>query len=239
MFNCEKIKEEYPYLTELHSHTSPCSPCGKVSPEETVRLYAEAGCTALVITNHICAPYFSDGDPYELAEGYLEPYYRALEAARGTSLSVILGAELRFFENNNDYLIYGICPEDIKTLISSMPLGLEDFYRSFKNERNLIIQAHPMRKSCVTVPPEFIDGIEAFNLHPHHNSRVSLAAQYATKNGKILTGGTDFHESEHAALCLTRTKVPLHDSYDVARVLSSGDFVLDISGSILIPYCKN
>ena len=239
MFNLEKIKEEYPYLTELHAHTFPCSPCGTVSPEDTVKLYIEAGCTSLVITNHMCEPYFSGEDHDALVKKLLEPYYRAKEAAKGTSLSVILGCELRFFGDSNDYLIYGICEEDIKTLLSSLPLGIEKFYRSFKNDKNIIIQAHPMRKSCKLAPLDCIDGIEAFNLHPYHNSRVALAAQHAVQNGMILTGGSDFHEEGHHGLCLTRTKKPLRDSYDVADMLRSKDFVLDISGNILIPYHNN
>ena len=42
---------------DLHVHTSEISGCAHVTGEETVRLYAEAGYDAIVITNHFVSYY--------------------------------------------------------------------------------------------------------------------------------------------------------------------------------------
>ena len=53
---------------ETHAHIRGGSPCAKVSAEETVKSYAEAGYGALIITNHFNAntvpsPVFRRGKP--------------------------------------------------------------------------------------------------------------------------------------------------------------------------------
>jgi hypothetical protein len=66
----------------------------------------------------------------------------------------------------------------------------------------LIIQAHPFRKNMTLAPENLVDGIEVFNLHPNHNSRVGYASRYAEDLGRcVCTCGTDFHHRGQA--CLT------------------------------------
>lgn len=225
-----QILNEYPYKTELHAHSFPSSSCADLSPAEVVETYIAAGVRSLVLTNHL-APYNCD----EGVEHYLDDFRKAKEIA-GDRLNVILGVEMRFTENSNDYLVYGVCEEDIPRFIELIPYGIENFYKEVKNERNVIIQAHPFRKNIVIAPEDAIDGIESFNLHPSHNSRVGVGARYAKLCGKLATGGTDFHHKGHHALCLMRSKNELKDSYDVAAAIKSRDVVFDCSGHIIIPY---
>ena len=229
------LSAQYPHKAELHTHTKPCSRCGQVPPEEVVEKYLAIGCSSLAITNHLLSEVYSQGDPHELAEQYLADYYAAKKAAEGTDLSVLLGVEIRFSENGNDYLIYGIEPADVERMIPMLNSGIEAFYRAFKNDRNLIIQAHPFRKNMVLAPLDSIDGVESFNLHPFHNSRVALAAKYAKENGLLVTGGTDYHDPTHEGLCLLRTAEKIHDSYELAEVLKSRDYLFDISDHLVIP----
>lgn len=228
------IMQEYRYKTELHAHTSPVSRCADFSPEDTVRMYKEIGCDSLVITNHM-SPYLLE-DATDAAQYYLSDYYRAVEAGEKLGVNVILGFEIRFTENFNDYLVYGVSPEDTETAIEYIPAGLETFYREFKNENNIILQAHPFRKKMERAPIELLDGIESFNMHPGHNSVVAVAAQYAKKHDLIVSGGSDFHHADHQGMCFTRSKEIIRDSYDVARLLKSKDYMFDLSGSIVFPY---
>lgn len=233
--NIKDIVSEYEYKTELHAHTSPASPCGDLTPEEVVRTYKEIGCHSVVITNHIC-PSLGGVGIDAFCKTYLYDYEKACEAGKQYGVDVILGLELRFDENNNDYLIYGVTPEDVRTAFESFSLGLEGFRRKFRKDSNIIIQAHPFRKMSEPAPFSLVDGIEAFNLHPGHNSRVAMAAKVAKENDLIVTGGTDFHHPGHQGMCLIRTRERLHNSFDVVKLLNSRDYLFDISGSIVFPY---
>ena len=225
-----RLLTDYPYKTELHAHTFPVSACGDFSPEEVVDIYVAAGAHSLVITNHLSHHNCEEGVDY-----YLGDYKKAREAAAGR-INVILGVEIRFPENSNDYLVYGVCEDDIPYFIELIPYGIENFYKKAKTDRNVIIQAHPFRKNIVLAPEDSIDGIESFNLHPGHNSRVGVGARYAKLCGKLVTAGTDFHHAGHQAICLMRTEKEMKDSYDVAEAIKSRKVIFDASGHIIIPY---
>ena len=234
------LSQAYPYRTELHAHTEPASLCGHLSPEELVELYLSLGVHGIVITNHLNT--YSRGDrPIEqYAEDYLDDYYRAKKAAKGTSLSVSLGVEIRFdMDAKNDYLIYGVEPNEILPMIEALPLGIEKFYEKFKKDTNLILQAHPFRDGITLAPLSALDGIEVFNLHPGQNSRVAWAAKYAKENRLLFSGGSDVHRTDRAASCLLRTKEPICDSFDVVRALTSRDILFDIWGNLIVPYYEN
>lgn len=225
-----QIIENYQYTTELHAHTYPVSACGDFSPAEVVKIYKEVGVRSIVLTNHLTPNNCDEGVEY-----YLNDYRLAKEAA-GNEINVILGVELRFTENINDYLIYGVCEDDISSFIELIPYGIENFYKEAKNDRNVIIQAHPFRKNIVRAPIGSIDGIESFNMHPNHNGRVAVAARYARDNDLLVTAGTDFHHENHAAMCLMRSPTEMKDSYDVAEAIKSKNVVFDCSGHVIIPY---
>ena len=53
----EQLQKQYPYRIEMHAHTSPCSPCGTVAPDELVNIYLKLGYDAVVITNHFSSGY--------------------------------------------------------------------------------------------------------------------------------------------------------------------------------------
>ena len=228
--NFSNILKNFPFTTELHAHCRPVSACGDFSAEEVVKIYADAGVSSLVLTNHLTPSNCVEGVDY-----YLEDYRKACEAA-GDSINVILGVELRFTENTNDYLIYGVCENDIKNFIELIPYGIENFYKEAKTDRNVIIQAHPFRKNIIRAPISAIDGIESFNMHPNHNASTSIATAYARDNSLLVTGGSDFHHPNHHALCLMRTDNEMKDSYDVANAVKSKSAIFDCSGHIIIPY---
>lgn len=227
-----ELAKKYRYKTELHLHTFPVSACSELSPDEAVRTYAEAGVHSVVVTNHL-------GSWVRVSysvEDYLSDYYEAKEAGDRYGVNVILGAELRFDGSYNDYLIYGIDEKDIDALAYYTTADPETFYKEFKNDRNVIIQAHPFRNGMDRAPSEFLDGIEAFNLHPNHNSRIGIAARYARDERLIVTCGSDFHHPNQEALALVRSKKPMETSFEVAELIKSQDMLFDFSGNIVFPY---
>lgn len=234
MFDYQALLQAYPYRTDLHVHTFPVSGCSYVTAAETVRLYRDAGSDAIVITNHL-NPHWSHGNPWDLADRYLSDYEVAKKVA-GNDINVILGVEMRFPENANDYLVYGVSPEDIEYFVTLVPHGIENFYKKAKTDRNVILQAHPFRKEMVLAPRNAVDGIEVFNMHVRHNSAVARAASYARENKMLVCGGSDFHQKGDEALCLVRTEDKLRDSYDVADMIKSKNFLFDLSGNLILPY---
>ena len=226
--------DQYRFTTELHAHSFPVSACASLRANEVVEAYVSKNVNSLVITNHL-NPLWIDGSPKERAEEYLSDYRIAREAAKN-DINVILGVEIRFPENDNDYLVYGACEEDIEHFISLIPYGIESFYKEVKRDNNLILQAHPFRKGMVLAPLSSIDGIESMNMHPSHDGRPAIAFRYAKENRLIVSGGSDFHHKGNQALCLMRTENEIKTSYDVAKALTSKEAIFDCSGHIIIPY---
>ena len=187
----------------------------------------------MVITNHL-NPLWSEGDAGERAEEYLSDYKAAKEAA-GDDLNVILGIEIRFPENNNDYLVYGVCEDDLKHFISLIPYGIKNFYKEVKTDKNIILQAHPFRKHIELAPLDCIDGIESINMHPNHHAKPSIAFKYAKENNLIVSGGSDFHHPNQVGVCLMRTKTPITSAEELVSAITSGDYVLDVCGSVILP----
>lgn len=235
--NIKDITQEYKYRCELHAHSNPVSKCGKFPASEVVEIYSGLDCDTLVLTNHLSVKHKALFPTVsEVAEYYLSDYYKATEAARNTDMTVALGVEIRFVDTNNDYLVYGVSPDDIEKLIYYVNTDIHTFYREFKNDKNVILQAHPFRNDMEPTPIGSVDGVETFNCHPGHNSRIPYACRLANENGMLVSGGSDFHESGRHGTCITRTKYKLRDSYDVAEAIKSRDFVFDVFGHIVFPY---
>ena len=227
--------ENYRYKTELHLHTSPASGCSEIPPEKAVENYKKLGYHSIVVCNH-----FLPGMPYmenkqKCLNTYLADYDKAVEAGQKCGLNVILGCEIRFTENCNDYLLLGIDRDTLSLAYEYLDQGIEAFSKVFRSSDRLLIQAHPFRNGMVQVDPGLLDGIETFNIHPNHNSRVALAAKYAKQNHLIPTVGTDYHHPGHEGLSALLTKTELKTAEDIVAVLKSGDYVFEIGGCILVP----
>lgn len=233
--NIRDIISEYKYKTELHTHTYPASICGQHPPADVVETYCNTPANTIVITNHMSEHHFENVSRNKLADFYLKDYYDALEAAKGKGLYVALGAELRFAGTENDYLLYGISPDDIEKLVSYIYKDIYTFYKEFKNDKNVIIHAHPFRNGMEPTPFGAVDGIETFNTHPGHNSRIAFACRLAREHGMLVTGASDYHGKGREATCLMCTKSVMRDSLDVAEAIKSQDIVFDVFGHTVLP----
>ena len=228
----------YKYKLELHAHTSPVSSCSELPPAEVIsRLHAQ-GYHGVVITNHFYSggKFMKTDDPVGT---YLADYYAAKEAGEAVGMQVLLGAEYRFDENTNDYLVFGVTEALLRETVRRFDLTFEQFYEEYHGENLLILQAHPFRSGLVRAKPDHLDGIEAFNMHLHHNSRVAEAARWAKDNTlDIMTGGTDLHNPGYEGLCATRTKVLPKTSAELIALLREKDYLMEIAGCPLLPYAE-
>lgn len=234
----DQLLKQYPYRIELHAHTYPVSGCSCILPEEMPGLLHSKGYDAVVITNHFMR--HNDGtSATEALDFYLSGYEKTKEAAQKYGLRVILGAELRFTENSNDYLLFGVDREILTKCYEYLDKGVERFRREVKLPNSVFLQAHPFRNGLTRADPTLLDGIETFNMHPHHNSRVGLAVKYAVEHHfPIQTVGTDLHEKEegHEGICALRVATMPQDSFDIATILRSGEYIFEIGEqSIVLP----
>ncbi|MBR5809101.1 MAG: PHP domain-containing protein [Clostridia bacterium] len=239
----QKLEKKYPYRIELHAHTKPHSWCGEAKPEELVKIYAEKGFDGVVITNHFMSfggnkEYLQGDTKEEKIKFYLSAYEEAKKTGEKLGLKVYLGIEIRFSkESDNDYLIYGADEEIASLCYDNFGEDLEYFRKNVNLPKSVFLQAHPFRDNITAMDPELLDGVETFNMHPGHNSRVGFACRYAKENNlKIRTAGSDFHHlgRNHEGVSALRTKVLPKDSFHLAQILKSGDYVFEIGETAIV-----
>ena len=227
------IFSQYPYRIELHAHTNPASGCSTLTPGQLVEFYAEKGYHGVVLTNHFEPDKLVFGEE-KAVDMVMGDYEAAKTAAEKYGICVYLGAELRFRENINDYLVYGVDEGLLRTFYDYIPTDVVTFRAEVKLDKSVFLQAHPFRSNMVLCDPNLLDGMECMNMHPRHNSAVGLATQYAyEKNLNIKIAGGDCHGMGDQGLAALRTRVLPEDSFELAAILKSGDYVFEIGGNSL------
>lgn len=230
--------KEYKYRTELHAHSTPGSSCSNIPPEELVRVYSELGYDSVVLTNHFYPGMRFYGDKEKAVYTYLLDYKTACEYGKKYGINVILGCEIRFSDNCNDYLIFGINEEFLLEAYDYLDGDLETFSKWFRGDGHLLLQAHPFRKGMTLADPNLLDGVETFNMHPGHNSAVGFACKYAKEHDFIVSAGTDYHHVGHEGLAGILTKNIITNSFELEEVLRSRDYLLEVAGNVILPYVK-
>lgn len=226
----------YPFRIELHAHTSPASSCGRATPEEVVEAYKKIGFDAITIDNH----FVHQADKMmkmEYVDRFLDDFYRAEACGEKLGFKVYLGAEIRFTENVNDYLVFGVNRDLLEEIYDLLPYGLKNFRKEFSMPESLLVQAHPRRDKMEEVDSSLLDGIEIFNMHPNHNSRNGLTSAAAKADGvSIVTAGSDFHHPNlgHEGLSALRAKNLPDDSFGLAALIKSKDYLLELAGERII-----
>lgn len=210
------------YKTELHAHTSEVSRCAQICGEELVDIYEKAGYSTVVITDHMSKrtfPVVKKRKWNEYVDDYLIGYNAAKKAAQGR-LNIILGMEISFYENDNDYLVYGVDEKFLRRHPNMMEMGIRKFAAVAKRSGLIVVQAHPFRDHMTVIKPGIVEGIEIFNAHPGHDSRNDIARMWAEKYGyKIRTSGSDFHEVQHGARGGIITDFEIRNGEDLFRAL--------------------
>lgn len=213
---------------DTHVHTSEVSCCAKVSAVEAVKMYKDAGFHGLVITDHYCDSYFvSLGDLSwnQKIDRFLEGYNIALKVGKKLGLEIILGMEIRFLENANDYLVYGIDEKFLRDNKELYKLSLREFRKLTKKDNILIFQAHPFRPFMIPAPAELLDGVEVYNGNPRHNSNNDIAYEYALKNQLRMLSGSDFHRRDGVAAGGIIVSENISDSHEFADMIKNNKII--------------
>ena len=235
----EELKKEYPYKIELHAHSSPVSRCSEAPVPDLVETYAKLGYDGLVLTNHFIYDYSTCMQGRTVEEGlaiWLNDYREAVKIGKEHGLRVYLGAEIRFTENENDYLIYGLTEKMLSEIYALLPYGVENFRKTYEMPDSVFIQAHPFRNGMVDVDPALLDGIETFNMHPGQKSRNAVVNFFAGDDYGIRIVGSDFHflSGRGPAVSALRTRTLPEDSFGIAAILKSGDYISEVGNRALI-----
>lgn len=219
------------YKTELHLHTSPASPCADLTPREVADRYISYGYTTVVLTNHYSASVNDcTGERWEdRVAYYLRDYHELKEYANGR-LNVLLGCELRFPQNSNDYLVYGLTEDFLREHPDLYTMNVRTFSEFARANGLLLIQAHPFRNGMVITRPEYLDGVEVFNGHSNHHSRNNIALAWAKQYQLIPTSGTDFHHPYHFGTGGILTDAPITSMDQLLKTLREREYTLLCTG---------
>jgi len=180
---------------EMHTHTSEVSPCAVVPAIKVAELFENEGYNGVVITDHMCNRTFRDIPNVSWTEkvNYFLKGYRLAKNISTKDFSVLLGMEICFSNESNDYLIYGLDEEFLYCNEDLMEIGLKKFKTLAEKNDLLIFQAHPFRKGMRIADYRLIDGIEVYNGNSSHNSSNDIAMLWAEKYGLKKISGSDFH----------------------------------------------
>ncbi len=222
---------------ELHLHTKESSHCGQVPAQDALREYHRRGYGAVVITDHYSrreAGFWPYSHHRERVDGFLKGYRAAKELEQELGVVVLLGAELRFDESNeNDYLVYGLDEEFFYSHPELEDLRFEDFL-AILPETALLYQAHPFRNGNTVVDPKHLFGIEVFNGHSGHDSRNLIALSWARLHRLHAISGSDAHRPHILCSGGILADREVKSSADLVEVLREDAYAL-INKNVLDP----
>lgn len=192
------------YAYELHMHTKEVSKCGQSPARDMVAAYKEKGFSGVVVTDHFLNGNSFANDPIEWDDKmdvFLLGYRAAKEAGDEMGLPVYFGLEYTHLGGNGeDYLLLGIRPEHLyKVLRDCDKWSIEYLVDAVHGLGGIVIRAHPFRqagyiaRAGIERPGLPIDAVEAFNAGNSQEIFNLKAYDYALREGKPITAGSDAH----------------------------------------------
>ena len=223
----------FPYLYETHVHTSEVSSCGHVGASDVVRNYMDLGYNGIVLTDHINDSTFRNMPNAawdDKVSFFLNSYHIACDSAakRNPEFIVLLGAELRLDESDNDYLLYGLDEAFLRANPDLMHMEFSRMADCVHDAGLVLVQAHPFRRNMTIVDWTKLDGVEVFNGNPGHESNNPISAAWAERHALLKTSGNDYHGTFGSTLGGIRTQEPIWDNAQLVRLLKSGAFDLNM-----------
>lgn len=200
------------FRLDPHVHTGDSSKCGRIPADELVDVYKAAGYDGVTITDHMHKGYinllYCREDWDTCVDRYLDGYRRAKKRGDQVGLAVLLGMEIRFEENNNDYLVYGIDENWLYNNPYPYKMGPKEFFKQFGNEL-LIIHAHPYRDGNEFVRLNCVHGVEVVNSHPDHINDNQRALELYRENPHLYPlCASDSHRKKGACISWVEFQQP-------------------------------
>ena len=216
------------FKTDLHVHSKDVSRCSNCTADIIAEKYIAAGYSTIVLTNHFDPDlvHHSPDKTFSSAVDFFLEGYEKMKAAAGDRLNVILGMEVRFRENMNDYLVFGVTEEFLRSVEDFTNVGIRHYSEKVREAGLMILQAHPFRFGMTVTSPHHLDGVEVHNGHIWHNSNNDIAHKWAEKYNLIATSGSDHHDITHPVTGGIMTENPISDSETLIQVLRSREFTL-------------
>lgn len=209
-----------------------------VDGAEMVRMYADAGYSGMVVTDHYFSmfeerffPEIKNVPHEEFVRRWLKGYYNARNEGEKTGFTVLSGAEVRLDSLPNDYLVYGVDESLFYTLPRLNRLGSLKELSEVLPDDALIVQAHPFRNNMLVRDPSEVFGIEAFN-GGTEDFRNEMAKSFAEHYGKRMTSGSDYHGKKAFASGGIATDRKILTQKDLTETLKSGNYKLIEKGNI-------
>ena len=219
------------YKIETHLHTSHVSRCGYLDAGALVERYAAAGYGGIIVTDHFNRITFDylgldPAGPGDRVGAFLDGVRRMEEEGARRGLRIYKGAELRFDECENDYLLYGWPDELLSDPEAVFRMGVAAFAPLARAAGALMFQAHPYRHGCTPAIACYLDGLEVRNLNPRHESHNDWAERYAAQFGLARLEGSDCHQSGDEARAGILVEELPGDSGAMAELLRAGRYTL-------------
>lgn len=220
-----------PYLYEMHAHNVEVSTCAVATAKEMIEYYEGKGYTGIVSTNHMNHSTFHrtglDDAPWDTKIDHFLKGYQLLKEAAGDKYNIILAMEICFYGSDNDYLVYGINEEFLRSHGDLMAMSVKQFSKLAHDNGMLFIQAHPFRRGLKVADWEYLDGYEVFNGNPRHNSCNEIAEIWAKYHNKdIVVSGSDFHEKGDEAVGGIYFEKEIKTPEELVEELKKGNYTL-------------
>ncbi len=218
------------YLYDPHTHTSETSKCGHLPAADVVDRYARHGFSGLVVTDHLHPEYLSRIDTTHnwdaVMDHYLSGYHASKARGDEVGLDVILGAELRFPENDRDYLVYGIDEQWLRSNPYMCCMSAREFFQKFHNDV-LIIHAHPYRDNGHEVFEDAVHGSEIINGNPRHANYNERALELCRRHPAYYRlAGSDTHQAGDEARAGVILPERVKDSFAYKHMIETMQFQL-------------
>ena len=199
---------------DLHTHTSPRSPCSEMDPLELIREASRLELDGICLTEHQVL-----WQPQEVEE-----------LARGTQIRILRGNE--FTTDEGDILVFGY-EQDVKGLLT-----IDELREQVVAAGGFMIVAHPFRgfktvgigqlemtvdQACRRKVFGFVDAIEIRNGNVSDEGN-DMAAQVAARLGLPGTAGSDAHAVHEVGKWTTHFEREIQNEEQLVEELRAGRF---------------